>query len=151
MKRTGEIVLSIIGVVLYALCALGGFIGASVLNNEQLMSNLANEMATPQMPASDIMTMFDTASGGIMLFGIISVVSLILGIVAAVMLKGNKKPKAAGIILIITSVLGTIVTVLGVVIPAIFLLIAGIMALARKPKPAPDASPTAESRIDKHN
>ncbi|WP_174615564.1 DUF4064 domain-containing protein [Virgibacillus ihumii] len=136
MERTGEIVLSIIGVVLYALCAFGGFAGAAFLNNEQLMSNLANDMATPQMSASDYMAVFETMSGGIMLFAIVSVVSLILGIIAAVFLKGNKKPKAAGIILIITSVLGTIVTVLGVVIPAIFYLIAGIMALARKPKPA---------------
>ncbi|GAA0603684.1 DUF4064 domain-containing protein [Virgibacillus siamensis] len=136
MKRTGEIVLSIIGIVVYALCAFAGFAGATVLSNEQLMSDMANEMATPQMSASDVMAMFDTMSGGIMLFAIVSVVSLILGIVAAVFLKGNKKPKAAGIILIITSVIGTIVTVLSVIIPAIFFLIAGIMALARKPKPA---------------
>lgn len=136
MKRTGEIVLSVIGTVLYALCALGGFIGASIFSNEQLMSDMANEMASPQMSASEWMSMIEGMSGGIMLFAIISIISLILGIVAAVLLKGDKKPKAAGIILIITSVLGTIVTVLGLIIPAIFFLIAGIMALARKPKPA---------------
>lgn len=136
MKRTGEMVLTIIGIVIYALCAIGGFIFSSILKNNQLMSDLAHQIATPQMSASDVMATFEMASSTIMLVSIVSVISLILGIVAAVFLKGNKKPKAAGIILIITSVLGTIVTVLGVVVPAIFYLIAGIMALARKPKPA---------------
>ncbi|MFD1068130.1 DUF4064 domain-containing protein [Oceanobacillus locisalsi] len=130
MKRTGEIVLGIIGILVYGLVtALGGFM-LFLQNNEGLLQDAVEE--TPQASFEDLnMVMEGMGTGGWALV-ITSILAIVLSIVAMVLIKGNKRPKIAGIILIITSVLGTIFTVGIGIFPGIFLLISGIMCLARK-------------------
>ena len=67
---------------------------------------------------------------------IISLLALIAGIVALLFFKGDKKPKAAGIILIITSVILALGTFMMAFLAALCYLIAGIMGLVRKPPQA---------------
>lgn len=136
MKRTAEIVLAVIGALGYAFtAALGGFM-VWLQNNRGLMEDAFNEMAeqNPELGMSDMEVMLDALGTGGWLFAIASVVAVILGIVAIVLLKGNKKPVVAGIIFIATAVIVAIVTSGAGILAGIFYLIAGVMALVRKPK-----------------
>ncbi|GGD01606.1 hypothetical protein GCM10007216_35400 [Thalassobacillus devorans] len=50
------------------------------------------------------------------------------------MLKGNKKPKLAGILLIVIAVMATIVTIGVAVVAGLFYIIAGVLSIVRKSK-----------------
>ncbi|WP_053217481.1 DUF4064 domain-containing protein [Virgibacillus senegalensis] len=133
MKRTAEIVLGVIGAVLYALFTFFGIVLMTLKGNEAFIQEMENAFAEQGMEnmGGDISQMI--ASGSWYLI-IVSLLAVILGIVAVVFLKGNKKPKTAGILLIITAVL-TFVLFMGMsLIPALLYLIAGIVALVRKPQ-----------------
>ncbi|MFD1020732.1 DUF4064 domain-containing protein [Thalassobacillus hwangdonensis] len=136
MKRTVEIVLTIIGVVLFAAsAAIGGWL-LSQKDNPEFRQGLEEGLNQPGtdtggMNADQILEML---SNGVQTFIIITVIATILGILAVMLLKGDKKPKTAGAILLVTSVLAAIIT-LGVgVFPALFYFIAGIVALVRRKK-----------------
>ncbi|MGE6415855.1 DUF4064 domain-containing protein [Planococcus kocurii] len=136
MKRTAEIVLAVIGALGYAFtAALGGFM-IWLQNNKGLMEEVFNETIeqNPELGMSDMEVMLDALGTGGWLFAIASVVAVILGIVAIVLLKGNKKPVVAGIIFIATAVIVAIVTSGAGILAGLFYLIAGVMALVRKSK-----------------
>lgn len=120
MKRTGEIVLSVIGTVFYALSA--AFLGLLMVlfNNEQFIYEM--EMDTAPQDLESLYLGIDIINAFGVIAIVVTIIAIILGIVATVLLKGDKNPKAAGIILIVISILA----------PNILLLIAGIMALVRK-------------------
>ncbi|MFD1031624.1 DUF4064 domain-containing protein [Metaplanococcus flavidus] len=136
MKRTAEVVLGIIGALGFALsAAIGGFF-LWLQDNRDLVEESMTETGDPTTEFS--MEEFEMAmdflgSGGWVLL-ISSIAAIVLGIVAMVLLKGNRKPVIAGIIFIATAVIVSIITA-GVGIPAgLFYLIAGILCLVRKPK-----------------
>ncbi|WP_058305821.1 DUF4064 domain-containing protein [Gracilibacillus massiliensis] len=135
MKRTVEIVLSIIGAILYLFGAIfGGVISTMDGDNQMIQEMLQEDPAITQGDMADVQLFLDgLGTIGIMLV-VVSVIGLIAGIVAAILFKGNKKPKAAGIILLVVGVLATIVTVGTGIFAGLFYVIAGIMGLARKPK-----------------
>lgn len=137
MKRTGEFVLVIIGALLYAFFAAMGGILIWIQNNQDVMRDAMEEADTEGTGFSmaDFNSMIEGIGNSGWQLAIFSVIAVILGIVTLVFLKGNKKPKAAGIILIATAVVSLFVLGFGTWIIAIFYVIAGIMALARKPKP----------------
>ncbi|GGP09100.1 DUF4064 domain-containing protein [Oceanobacillus neutriphilus] len=134
MKRTGEIVLSVIGILGYGLLgALGGFM-LFLQNNEDILQEAAEE--NPDVNMGDLNTIIEgMGTGGTMLVTI-SIIAIILSVVAIFLVKGNKQPVIAGVILIVTSVLGAIITFGAGAIPGIFLLISGIMCLVRKERVA---------------
>lgn len=88
----------------------------------------------PNLSMTDLNSVLDSMGSGGMLLLIMSIVAIILGIISIVFIKGNKKPKAAGIIFIATAVIFTVISFGTGLIGGIFYLIAGIMCLARKPK-----------------
>ncbi|ALS77415.1 hypothetical protein AUO94_01590 [Planococcus kocurii] len=136
MKRTAEIVLAVIGALGYAFtAALGGFM-IWLQNNKGLMEEVFNETIeqNPELGMSDMEVMLDALGTGGWLFAIASVVAVILGIVAIVLLKGNEKRVVAGIIFIATAVIVAIVTSGAGILAGLFYLIAGVMALIRKSK-----------------
>lgn len=139
MKRTVEIVFSVIGVLLYLLMAAVGAVLVWVDNNKDIVQNMirkANEQSSPanQLPMTDLNNMLDVVGyGGIFLI-IVSIIAIIVGIISIVLIKGNKKPKAAGIMLIITAIVISVITSGGGIIGGIFYLITGIMCLVRKPQ-----------------
>ncbi|KIL48685.1 DUF4064 domain-containing protein [Jeotgalibacillus campisalis] len=137
MKRTAEIVLSVIGVILNILLILGVFVFNTFLSDEQLRSELEAEMANdPDLAANgaDITGIFDFLNGLGVFFNIVIIISTILSIVAIVVVRGNRKPKLAGGLLIGSAVLVFLGTFLIGWLPALLFLIAGIMCFARKPK-----------------
>lgn len=136
MKRTAEIVIGILGVLAYALTAALGGLMIWLQNNRGIMEESFNEMAQedPDVMMADFDAVLDLlGTGGLLLLGT-SIVAILLGVVAMVLLKGNKQPVVAGIMLIAVAVIGSFVTGGAGILPGIFYVVAGIMALVRKPK-----------------
>ncbi|WP_339184462.1 DUF4064 domain-containing protein [Oceanobacillus sp. FSL W7-1293] len=130
MKRTVEIVLGVIGMVGYGLvAALGGFM-LFLQNNEDLLQEVVEQ--NPEMGLNDLNTVMEGMGAGGWALLITSILAIILSLVSIFLIKGNKRPKVAGSIFIVISILGSIVTVGFGIIPGIFLLISGIMCLVRK-------------------
>ncbi|MBM7553733.1 DUF4064 domain-containing protein [Thalassobacillus pellis] len=143
MKRTAEIVLTVIGMVLFGLVIglMGVVIGVS--DNEGFRSNVKEMLqqdAEMNVQGINVDQMIDSISNGAMFFIIVSVVSLLLGLLCIFFLKGDKRPKAAGIILILTAILATVVTIGIALVAGAFYLIAGIVSLVRKKKVVHDDS-----------
>src|SRR5690625_2711211 len=66
---------------------------------------------------------------------VVCVISIIAGIIAMFLFKGDNKPKVAGIILLIVGVITTIISFGAAIFASVFYIIAGIMGLVRKKKP----------------
>lgn len=137
MKRTAEIVLGVIGALGFVFMAGIGAFMLWVKDNKELIET---EMTTGTGdPTTDFsMEEFELAmdflgAGGWVLVAS-AVAAIVLGIVAMVLLKGNRKPVIAGIIFIAVAVIVSIVTTGVGIIAGLFYLIAGIMCLVRKPK-----------------
>lgn len=140
MKRTVEIVLTIIGIVLFGLPVLLSGIMLNAKDNPQIREEMESFINSPEVQmegeitSSDLGQMMDMMGSFAMFILIASLIAIGLGILAVIFLKGNKKPKAAGIILIITAVIMTFATVFIGLFGGVAYLIAGIVALVRKPK-----------------
>lgn len=134
MKRTTEIVLTVIGSVFSLLGAIFVAVMTSLIHTDAFREGFQdgyNEGYTYDTSESDAVL---GVLAGMGWFTVIAcVVGLAAGIVAIIFLKGNKKPKAAGIILIIAALIVLIGTVFSGFLVALLFLIAGIMALVRKP------------------
>lgn len=135
MKRTVEIVLGIIGALIYVVFAVIGGLMIWLQNNQDVIQQSLEQTLeqNPEMNMADFDTVLASLAAGGWLIMLVSLAALALGIIAMVLLRGNRNPKAAGIIFISTAIITSIIT-LGIgIIPAAFYLIAGIMCLARKP------------------
>ncbi|MFP7495082.1 DUF4064 domain-containing protein [Terribacillus saccharophilus] len=128
VKRTAEKVLAIIGAALFLIFAVLFAFGLGG-TDEATTNELANQGFTQQ----DISTFTDAAAGMSIWLVILYVICAILGFVSLAMLKPNKKATGAGILLIVTAVLGTLLSVFLAIVGGILYLIAGIMAIVRKP------------------
>jgi hypothetical protein len=131
VKRTAEIVMGIIGIILSGLFAVMGF----VLNTVDLQEVMEQEInRDPSLTAEDtnyIMQMME--SMGPFLIGL-GLISSILGLIAVFLIKGNKRPVIAGILFILAALVVGLGTFGAGFLPGLLFLIAGIMAFARKPK-----------------
>jgi lipopolysaccharide export LptBFGC system permease protein LptF len=139
LKRTAEVTLGIIGSVFYVFSIAFGVLRLWMENNKgylegYMVENQSEfELTTTDMDMLQEIFNMNLAQGGILLV-IMPILAIILGIVAMVLLKGNKQPVAAGIIFIATAVIYVIVTAGGGILSGLLFLIAGILCLARKPK-----------------
>lgn len=137
MKRTAEIVLGIIGALGFAfMAALGAFMLWMQNNRDLIESEMTTGTGDPTTDFS--MEEFEMAmnllgTGGWILIAS-AIGAIVLGIVAMILLKGNRKPVIAGIIFIATAVIVSIVTTGIGILAGLFYLIAGIMCLVRKPQ-----------------
>lgn len=133
-KRTTEITLSIIGMVVDILTGIGGFILFYPATNQQIRDMMAEAMiAGSSLSSTQISQSLSTLDkAGMMLF-IASLIGIVLALVSIVFLKGNKKPKWGGWLLIITAVSSFLVSP-AVFFGAILLLLSGVIALVRKSK-----------------
>ncbi|MCP3031791.1 DUF4064 domain-containing protein [Halobacillus sp. A1] len=135
MKRTVEIVFTIIGAVFYGI-AIG--IGALFVNlNPQMRAELESILAQDPNVDPDQISVDQLINGvatGAWIVIAAAILAIVLGILSIVFLKGNKKPKAAGIILIVSGVLLTFGTFGIGLFGGVAYLVAGIVALVRKPK-----------------
>ncbi|WP_173917853.1 DUF4064 domain-containing protein [Halobacillus sp. Marseille-Q1614] len=147
MKRTVEIVFSVIGAVLYGLVAVFAGIMVNFSGDPSLRAEFQSILYSDpnvnpeEIPIDEVMAFIDM---GAWLMLISAVAGIILGIVSIVFLRGNKKPKAAGIILIVSGVITAFSTIGFALFASIAYVVAGIVALVRKPK-QPAAEVTNES------
>lgn len=151
MKRTAEIILTVIGIVLYGLPVIISAFLLNLKNNPEMVGEM--ERAMQNAPNSDQMQMGDVNMEQMMSFLgsfativlVAAILSIILGILSIVFLKGDKKPKAAGIILIVTAVVMTFGTIGFGLFGGVAYLIAGIVALVRKSNKPIENEPVIES------
>lgn len=137
MKRTAEIVLGTIGALGYAFMAgIGAFMLWMKDNRDLIETELTTGTGDPSTDFSmeEFELMMDLLSAGGWVLIASAVAAIVLGIVSMILLKGNKKPLIAGIIFIAVAIIVSVVTTGVGVIAGLFYLIAGIMALVRKPK-----------------
>jgi len=138
VKRTGEIILTVIGLIFSVLSVIGSIILASIIKSDFVVENftegfnegLAEEGMEGAMDASSFLNIV-AGLGWFLTF--ISIVGIVIGIIAIIFFKDNKRPKAAGIILIIGSIVILLATFGAGFFTFVVYLIAGIMALVRKP------------------
>ena len=64
---------------------------------------------------------------------VIAIASGVLGLGAILLLRGNKRPKTAGILLLLAGVFNGFMPIIIALIASVFYIIAGMMALFRKP------------------
>ncbi|CAH0345286.1 DUF4064 domain-containing protein [Bacillus sp. CECT 9360] len=136
MKRTGEYVLGIIGVILSALMTGLGAIFIFFQGSEDFQRGMENEFANdPTLNSGDVEMIMD----GMDILGpigwlliVAAILGFVFGLIAVFLLK--RKPKAAGIVFIVGAVLVGLVSVGAGFLPGLLYLIAGIMCLVRKPK-----------------
>ncbi|WP_163528211.1 DUF4064 domain-containing protein [Halobacillus ihumii] len=137
MKRIVETVFVVIGLLIYGITTALSFVFLNIQDNEgwraEMQSMLDSDPNLEQAQLSVDQIMEGVASVTWLII-ISALVAIILGILAIVFLKGNKKPKPAGIILIITAVVTTVGTIGFGLFGGLAFLIAGIVALARKEK-----------------
>ncbi|ALX49281.1 DUF4064 domain-containing protein [Lentibacillus amyloliquefaciens] len=145
MSRTGEVVLSIIGALIYGFFALMGATMVWFFNNEALWNDASQEIQQqqPELAQADMETVLSFFQGGGWFLIVLSLIAVVLGILSIVFMTGDKKPKAAGIILIVVAAVSTLATFGGLIFGGLFYLIAGIMCLVRK-APAPATHETVE-------
>ncbi|WP_180954632.1 DUF4064 domain-containing protein [Bacillus sp. V5-8f] len=136
MKRIGEYVLGIIGVILSGLMLICGLLFLFIEGNEEMKSEMDKMMQSdPALTGTDITAVLNMFGAIGWAFTIASILGLVLGLVAIFVLKA-RKPKAAGILFILAGVLVALVSILAGFLPGILYLIAGIMCLVRKQRPS---------------
>lgn len=130
IKRTGEKVLSWIGNILHLLYL--GFIVlmVSMMGNKDFKDEMINssQSSNPNVSSDQLNQSYGMLSSMGTGFIIFLIALLILAIIGTILI--SKKPKVAGILLIIAGIIGIFTSF----IAGILWLIAGIMLLARKPK-----------------
>ncbi|MGD6776397.1 DUF4064 domain-containing protein [Sutcliffiella horikoshii] len=135
MKRTAEIVMTVIAVIISGLTALFGVLMNLGMSDPEFAEVMEDEMAAdPTMGEMDMTAFMDILALAGPTMVTVGLVSLVLGVIGIIAIKGNKKPVLAGIMLILAALVIGIGTIGFGFIPAILYLIAGIMAFARKPK-----------------
>lgn len=127
MKRTGEFVLSIMGVSIATIFLIVGMITAVYMSMVDLTEMVEYSLGSDvEMAAADVELTLQLLNVVIWI-GIISLVFAVIGGLIAIILLKRGKVKAAGILFIIIG----IVTLFHVW-PLIFFIVPGIMCLTRK-------------------
>ncbi|NKI24391.1 DUF4064 domain-containing protein [Paenibacillus dendritiformis] len=127
MKRTGEIALSMIGAVVSLIMIVTGLVFLYLKDNEDYVNELYAHWTDGEAAAS-----LDQMNQAGTMWVLPGMIGCVLGLIVMIWLKGSGSPKLAGWTLILVSMAVCIISVFGF-IPAMFFVIAGIMALARKP------------------
>ncbi|PFA67032.1 hypothetical protein CN378_11645 [Bacillus sp. AFS015802] len=140
VKRTGEVIMGVIGIVLSALFSIIGIVLNMGMNSPEVMSEIEEGMASDPnlqesgMTAGDMNSIMEAAESMGSYLVILGIIASILGIIAVLTIVKNKKPVLSGIMFIIAALVIGLGTIGFGFIPGLLFLIAGIMAFVRKPK-----------------
>ncbi|MGG4168083.1 DUF4064 domain-containing protein [Bacillus sp. es.034] len=140
VKRTGEVIMGVIGIVLSALFSIIGIVLNMGMNSPEVMSQIEEGMESDPnlqesgMTAGDMSAIMETAESMGSYLVILGIIASILGIIAVMTIVKNKKPVLSGIMFIIAALVIGLGTIGFGFIPGLLFLIAGIMAFVRKPK-----------------
>lgn len=133
MKRTVETILSIIGIIGYGFVGVLGGLMLFLQNNESFLREIMEE--DPELFGDLESFTAEMGAGGWMLI-ITAIIALIAVVIALILLKGNKKPKTAGGLLLAVAIIGSIMTAGFGAVSGILFFIAGSMCFVRR-KPVP--------------
>lgn len=138
VKRTAEKVLGIIAAVLSGLGIILGivllFVDASALEEANQM---IQEEGGETLNAQDMAAQFTAFGISLIIF---SAIATILAAVGVFLLKRNKRSVASGILFFLAAIAGFIAVNLFAIVHFILLVVAGIMAIVRKPDTPADNS-----------
>ncbi|MFI8574274.1 DUF4064 domain-containing protein [Rossellomorea aquimaris] len=140
VKRTGEVVMGVIGIILSALFSIIGIVVNMGMSDPEVMSQLEEGMESDpnvqnaEMTAGDLSSIINAAESAGSYLVILGIIASILGIIAVLTIVKNKKPVLSGIMFIIAALVIGLGTIGFGFVPGLLFLIAGIMALVRKPK-----------------
>ncbi|MBS4177227.1 DUF4064 domain-containing protein [Lederbergia citrea] len=134
MKRTGELALGIIGIILSGLMIFVGMLFMWISKTDEFKTAMMDEFANdPSIKPEDFEMIFNFMSGAGWALIIAAVLGVIFGLIGVLNIKGNKNPKLAGWLFIAGTVSVGVISVGFGFLPALLFLIAGIMCLVRKP------------------
>lgn len=133
MNRIAETFFSIVGVLMFGLLFLGSGVLFLSIDNEsgtqELVQEFLNDENITNVSVEQVVSFLNY--GTIYLLAV-SLICTILGIIAISFLKGNKRPKSASKILIVTAILGTVLTIITGLLGGIAYLIAGLITISKK-------------------
>ncbi|CDQ37936.1 MULTISPECIES: DUF4064 domain-containing protein [Virgibacillus] len=131
MKRTAEILLTVIGVIIFSFLLIGSVtLLGSTQNNAQTKELVQEFIKDENITAVNADQVVNFLSNSTLYFVVISLISIGLGVISIILLKRNKA-KTAGKVLIITAILSTLFTLFMGLFGGIAYFIAGVMALVR--------------------
>ncbi|WP_100330034.1 DUF4064 domain-containing protein [Bacillus xiapuensis] len=139
MKRTAEMILNVVGIIINIILIGVGAVIASMMNDQKTRQEFENLMAEdPQVAASGInvgemVNLMEAIGWG---FVAIVILSTVLSVIAAFALRRNRKPKLAGGLLIASALIVGLGTFLIGWLPALLFLIAGILCFVRRERKA---------------
>ncbi|MBW3114564.1 MULTISPECIES: DUF4064 domain-containing protein [Bacillaceae] len=140
VKRTGEVVMGVIGIVLSALFSIIGIVLNMGMQSPDVMSQIEEGMQSDPnlqesgMTAGDMNSIMEAAESMGSYLVILGIIASIIGIIAVLTIVKNRKPVLSGIMFIIAALIIGLGTVGFGFIPGLLFLVAGIMAFVRKPK-----------------
>jgi len=139
VSRTGEMLLTALGIIVYSFFAVIGGITIWMNKNPDKVADMLEEEGinsneNVELSPEEFLALVDEVgtSGWIVLSG--AILAIILGLIAIFLLRQNRHPKAAAIILFATAVGATVMTLFIGFIGGIIYIITGIIILVRKPK-----------------
>src|SRR5699024_2022845 len=98
-----------------------------IFNSDQVIRELETEMEAEGIGPEEMELAFNFLSSAGTYLVVVAIISLVVGIIATILLIGDKKPKAAGILLIISSIIVLLASLFLGFFAFLFYLIAGIM------------------------
>ncbi|MBA9026231.1 uncharacterized protein YneF (UPF0154 family) [Peribacillus huizhouensis] len=136
MKRTGEYILAIIGILLSVILTFIGVFFIALKQNDGIRQVIEAELANdPTITMEDFSLVMDAVGGFGWLIVVASAIGIILGLVSIFILR-SKRQTMAGVFFIITAVLVGLLSIGLGLLQAVLFLIVGIMCFVRKPKNA---------------
>ncbi|WAT81011.1 DUF4064 domain-containing protein [Bacillus safensis] len=133
MNRTLERSFTIIGVVLFVFLLIGSFMfyEGTKNNNDtfKLVQDFIEEENIKDIAPEQVI---DLISNGSLYIVVLSVLSILAGVISLFLLKNNTR--SAGILLITTSILSSILTIFLGILGGIAYLIAGIVIVSKEKK-----------------
>ncbi|MFL8936716.1 DUF4064 domain-containing protein [Rossellomorea oryzaecorticis] len=137
VKRTGEVVMGIIGIVLSALFSIIGIVTNMSIDDPMVMEEMEKMIESdPAITTQDSSFIIGIAESMGWYLILIGVIASILGLIAVLTIVKNRKPILSGIMFILAAIVIGVGTIGFGFIPGLLFLIAGIMAFVRKPKPS---------------
>lgn len=135
MKRTGELLFSFIGIIVFGLLFVGALIAHGNIQGNQATEELVQEFILEEniteVTFEQVVKFLENA---LLYFGVVSFICVSVGLIAVILFKRNSQSTAAGNLLIFTAIAGTLFTALIGIFGSGAYLIAGITARVRNKK-----------------
>lgn len=141
INRKIEIFLVIMGMAVFFFFGVTGATMINVHDDDEAAMDLYEQYLEDEIAIEaddeDIATydeFVETLRTAGMIIIVIAIITVIIGIVSVLLLKNDKRPKAAGILLLIVGIFIGFLQFFVALMASVFYIVSGLMALFRKPK-----------------